>query len=74
MKFAGIILIVAGLAAVLFGGFSYKSHVQTPNAKLVMVSSTEDHPVRIPPMLGIAAVLGGSGLMFVRIQWVQKGE
>jgi hypothetical protein len=70
MKIAGILLIVAGLAAFLFGGFSYKRHTQIPDADLVMVSAIEDHPVRIPPMLGIVAILAGSGLMFLRIQRV----
>jgi hypothetical protein len=74
MKIAGILLIVAGLAAFLFGGFSYKSHIQIPDADLVMVSATENHPVRIPPMLGIAAILAGSGLMFLKIQRVGKGQ
>ena len=74
MKIAGILLIVAGMAAFLFGGFSYKSHIRTANADLVMVAATEDHSVRIPPLLGIAAVLAGSGLMFLKIQRVGKGE
>jgi len=68
MKIAGILLIVAGMAAILFGGFSYKSHIRIPGADLVMISATQDHPVRFPPMLGIAAILAGSGLMFLRIQ------
>jgi hypothetical protein len=74
MKIAGVLLIVAGLAAFLFGGFSYKSHTQIVNADLVMVAATEDHPVRIPPMLGIVAILAGSGLMFLKIQRVRKGQ
>ena len=74
MKFAGILLIVAGMTGFLFGGFSYKSHTQIANADLVMVSATENHRVRIPPMLGIAAFLAGSGLMFLKIQRVRKGE
>jgi hypothetical protein len=74
MRIAGILLIVAGMAAFLFGGFSYKEHTRIPDADLVMVSATEDHPVRIPPMLGIAAILAGSGLMFLRIQRVRKGQ
>jgi hypothetical protein len=73
MKIAGILLIVAGLAAFLFGGFSYTSHTQIANADLVMVATAVDHPVRFPPMLGIAAILAGSGLMFLRIQRVRKG-
>ena len=67
-------MIVAGMAAILFGGFSYPSHTRIANADLVMVAATVDHPVRIPPMLGIAGMLAGSGLMFLRIQWVRKGH
>jgi hypothetical protein len=74
MRIAGILLIVAGLAAFLFGGFSYTSHTRIPNADLVMVAATEDHRVRIPPLFGIAAIFAGSGLMFLRIQRVRKGQ
>lgn len=74
MRIAGILLIVAGMTAFLFGGFSYKSHTRILDADLVMVSATEDHAVRIPPLLGIAAILAGGGLMFLRIQWVRKGQ
>lgn len=74
MRIAGILLIVAGLAAFLFGGFSYTSHTRIANADLVMVAAKVDHPVRFPPMLGIAAIFAGSGLMFLRIQRVRKGR
>jgi hypothetical protein len=74
MKIAGILLIVAGMAAFLFGGFSYKSHSRIPDANLVMVAASENHSVRIPPLLGIAAILAGSGLMFLKIQRGRKGQ
>jgi hypothetical protein len=74
MRIAGILLIVAGMAAFLFGGFSYKRHIRIADANLVMVAATEDHPVRIPPLLGIAAILAGSGLMFLKIQRVRKDQ
>jgi hypothetical protein len=74
MKIAGVVLIVAGMAAILFGGFSYRRDTRTLNADLVMVATTEDHPVRIPPMFGIAAILTGSGLMFLRIQRIRKNQ
>jgi hypothetical protein len=74
MRIAGILLIAAGLAAFLFGGFTYKRHTRILDADLVMVSATEDHAVRIPPLLGIAGILAGGGLMFLRIQWVRKDQ
>jgi hypothetical protein len=61
-------LIVAGLAAILYGGFSYTSHNRVFDVGLVQVDETEHHPVRIPLALGIAAISVGSGLIFLRIQ------
>lgn len=68
MKIAGILLIVAGLAAILYGGFSYTSHSRIFDVGLVQVDTTEHHPVRIPPFLGIAAILTGGGLVCFRIK------
>jgi hypothetical protein len=68
MKIAGILLIVAGLAAILCGGFSYTSHHRVAGVGLIQVDETEHHPVRIPPMLGIGAILLGGGLISFRLQ------
>ena len=70
MKITGILLIIAGVAAILGGGFSYTSHNRAATVGLVQVDETERHPVRIPPMFGIAAILAGSGLLCLKIRWV----
>jgi hypothetical protein len=64
MKTAGILLIVAGLAAILYGGFSYTSQNQTPDMGLIQVNETERQPVPIPPILGIAGIVAGGGLVY----------
>lgn len=65
MKIAGILLIVAGFAAILCGGFSYTSRDQNPDVGLVQVDDiAENHHVRIPPALGLSAILLGSGLVY----------
>jgi hypothetical protein len=70
MKIAGILFIVAGLTAILYGGFSYTSHNRVTDVALIQVDEIERHPVRIPPMLGIAAILLGGGLVCFRIEQI----
>jgi len=64
MKISGILLIVAGLAAILFGGFSYRSQNQVPDMGLIQVADTEYSPVRIPPILGLMGMAAGGGLIY----------
>ena len=44
MKFTGIVLILAGLVAILCGGFFNTSHSQVPDMGLIQVDDTENHP------------------------------
>ncbi|MGB9406223.1 MAG: DUF3185 domain-containing protein [Terracidiphilus sp.] len=64
MKISGILLIITGLAAIFFGGFSYPNRNQTPDMGLIQVDDTESYPVRIPPILGIADIAAGGGLVY----------
>jgi hypothetical protein len=64
MKISGILMIIAGLAAILFGGFSYRGHDQVPDMGLIQVDDTQYHPVGIPPILGLAGMVTGGGLVY----------
>jgi hypothetical protein len=67
MKIAGILLIIAGFAAILCGGFSYTNRDRKPDMGLMQVDDTAETSqshVRIPPALGLSAILLGSGLVF----------
>ena len=59
MKIAGILLIVAGIAAVIYGGFSYTTHKRAVDMGPVQINTTEQHRVPISPILGVAGILGG---------------
>jgi hypothetical protein len=63
MKIAGILFILAGLAAILFGGFSYTSHEERPDMGLIQVDDTKSHPAPIPPILGIGGIVAGGALV-----------
>ncbi len=64
MKIAGILLIIAGLAALIYGGFSYTSQKKAVDIGAIQIDKTEHHSLPIPPILGIVAIVGGGVLIF----------
>jgi hypothetical protein len=64
MKISGILMIVAGCAAILFGEFSYPTRSQVPVTGLIQVDDAKNYPMRIPPVLGLAGIAMGCGLVY----------
>jgi hypothetical protein len=64
VKLVGIILIVAGIAGVVYGGFSYTSRKRAVDLGPVQIDKTEHHSVPIPPLLGVVAIVAGGVLVF----------
>lgn len=64
MKIAGIMLIIAGVAALLYGGFTYTTHKKAVDLGPVQIEKTERHSIPLPPLLGIVAVIGGGALFY----------
>ena len=65
IKMAGIALIVAGVLALVYGGFSYTK--ETHEAKLgpIQLSVTEKETINVPVWAGVAAIaIGGALLVF----------
>jgi len=65
VRIAGIVLVVAGILALVYGGFSYTT--QTHEAKLgpIELSLKEKKSVNIPVWAGVAAIaVGGALLLF----------
>jgi drug/metabolite transporter (DMT)-like permease len=65
MKIAGIVLIIAGVAALLYGGFTYTTHKKAVDLGPVQIEKTEHHSVPLPPLLGIVAIIGGGALFYL---------
>ncbi len=64
-KLAGIVLIVAGVLALVYGGFSYTK--ETHEAKLgpIELSVKDKRTINIPVWAGVGAiVIGGALLLF----------
>ena len=57
-------MIIAGCVAILFGEFSYPTHRQVPDMGLILVDDAEYNPMRIPPVLGLAGIAMGCGLVY----------
>lgn len=64
MKIAGIVLIVAGFAALLYGGFTYTTHKKAVDLGPLQIEKTEHHSVPLPPLLGVVAMIGGGALFY----------
>ena len=64
MKIAGIVLIVLGVAALIYGGFTYSSQKTVASFGGMQISTTENHTIPISPILGIVAIAGGASLIY----------
>ena len=65
----GILLIILGVVALAYGGFSFTTHEKKNVVDLgpIHLDATveKEHPVALPPILGVAALAGGVVLVIV---------
>lgn len=61
----GVLLLVGGILALVYGGFSYAK--ETHDAKLgpLELAVTERERVDVPQWLGVAAVVAGGALLYL---------
>ena len=59
MKAVGILLVIAGIAAVTFGGFSYTKETHKADIGPLHVAVQEKEDVNIPLWAGIGAIVVG---------------
>ncbi len=64
MTILGVVLVVLGAGALLFGHFTYSETKPVLDAGPIHVTTQEDHTVWIPTVAGIALLLAGVGLIF----------
>ena len=60
----GILLLLGGIAALAYGGFSYTTHKKAIDMGPVQIDRTRQHNVPLPPILGIGGILVGGVLLF----------
>lgn len=59
MKLAGIILIVIGIIALVYQGFSYTQTKKDAQIGPVVIQHDETHSVPIPPIIGGVCIVAG---------------
>jgi hypothetical protein len=64
MKIAGVILIVLGLASLVWGGLSYNKTENVAQIGDLKMQVTEKKQVAVPPLVAGLAILAGAGLVF----------
>ena len=63
LSLTGIVLIVLGVAALVYQGITYTSHETVIDIGPVHATADRQKTLPLPPVLGIAAVAAGVGLM-----------
>jgi hypothetical protein len=64
----GVLLIVAGLAALAYQGFTYTSRETVLNVGPIHATADRDKTVTLPPIIGIGAVAGGVVLLIAGVR------
>jgi hypothetical protein len=65
MSLAGIVLIVLGLAALVYQGVSYSSRETVLDLGPIHATAERQKTIPLPPIMGIAAVAAGVALVVV---------
>ena len=63
MKVAAIILIVLGVAIVIWGGFGFKTEEKVFDAGPIHATREKEHHVPYGPLLGVILAVGGVVLL-----------
>jgi len=63
MKALGVVLIVLGVLALAYGGFTYTHQKKVVDLGPIQASKKETSTVPLPPILGVVASIGGGILV-----------
>ncbi len=67
-QIVAIVLIVAGLLVLVYGGFSYTKDSHKANLGPIDITMKERERVHLPTWLGIALVIVGAGVLLVPVR------
>jgi hypothetical protein len=63
MKMAGIVLIVLGVLALAYQGFTYTTRETVIDIGPITATAERERTFPLPPIIGIVAIAGGVALM-----------
>ena len=64
LKIAALVLIVAGVLGLAYGGFSYTRQTHEMKIGPIEMSMQERQTINVPVWSGVGAILIGGGLLF----------
>lgn len=65
MKATGVVLIILGVIALIYGGITYTTHKKVIDIGPIQAEKKETHNIPLPPVLGVIAIVGGGALLLV---------
>lgn len=65
MKIAALVLIVLGVLALAYGGFSYTKEKKVVDLGPLQATTKTRETIPLPPVLGVAAIAGGIAMLVV---------
>lgn len=65
MRLAGIVLVVVGVLALAYGGFTYTTREKIVDIGPIEATAEKEETVPLPPLVGGAALVGGLVLLVV---------
>ena len=66
MRMTAIVLLLAGVFGLVYGGFSYTRETHEAKVGPVEISISEKQRVNVPMWAGVALVIAGGGLLFTQ--------
>ncbi len=66
MKAAGMVLLVLGVLALVYGGISWTRKDTVVDAGPIEITADKKESLAFPPLAGIALVIGGAALLMKR--------
>jgi hypothetical protein len=66
MKALGLVLVVLGLAALVYGGITWTTKDTIVDAGPIEITKTDRDGFAIPPLAGVVAVVAGVALLATR--------
>ncbi len=65
LSIAGLLLIIAGIAGLVLGRFSYTTEEKVLEVGPLVATAEEEHAIHIPDVAAFAAIAAGIALVFV---------
>ncbi|MBV8113229.1 MAG: DUF3185 domain-containing protein [Silvibacterium sp.] len=64
MKILGVILILVGVVALIYGGVTWTTHKKAVDLGSIQIEKAEQHTIPLPRLLGVVVIIGGGTLFY----------